>query len=750
MKDQELNFEGVEQRPMKAFAESAYLDYSMYVILDRALPSLGDGLKPVQRRIVYAMSELGLAAGAKHKKSARTVGDVIGKFHPHGDSACYEAMVHMAQDFSYRYPIVDGQGNWGSTDDPKSFAAMRYTESRLTRYADLLLQELGSGTVEWAPNFDGTMDEPTMLPARVPNLLLNGGSGIAVGMATDIPPHNLREVVNACVALLDDPELSTRKLMAHVKGPDLPTGGEIVSPRADLAQMYDTGSGSFRARATYEIEDGEIVIDALPFQVSGAKVQEQIAAQIQQKKLPMVEDIRDESDHENPTRLVIVPKSNRVDTTALMVHLFATTDLERNYRVNLNVIALDGRPRVMGLKQLLLEWLEFRKATVTKRLKFRHEKLSARLHILDGLLIAYLNLDEVIRIVRTVEEPKPALIKRFKLSDEQAEEILETKLRRLAKLEEMKIRDEQKKLAEERDEIDRILKSKARLTKLVREELLEDAEEYGDARRTKLVEREIAQAISETELLTSEPTTVVLSRLGWVRAAKGHDIDARALSYKGGDEFQAAAKGKNLQQAVFIDSTGRAYSLDAHQLPAARGYGEPLSGTVDPPDGATFAAVLIGDPDDAWLLASDAGYGFAVKLRELYARNKKGKSILKVPENARVLPAQPIAQSGSLAIFVNNDGEVLALPTAQIEEMTAGKGQNLYGIPGRKSAERDEYLVAMAVVAPGEVLTVHSGNSSPMKLKFEELKQFQDKKGQRRQRFSRAYKQIDRLEVSAV
>ena len=733
---------------MKAFAESAYLDYSMYVILDRALPSLGDGLKPVQRRIIYAMSELGLAAGAKHKKSARTVGDVIGKFHPHGDSACYEAMVHMAQDFSYRYPIVDGQGNWGSTDDPKSFAAMRYTESRLTRYAELLLQELGSGTVEWAPNFDGTLDEPTMLPARVPNLLLNGGSGIAVGMATDIPPHNLREVVNACVALLDDPDLTTRKLMAHVKGPDLPTGGEIVSPRADLVQMYDTGSGSFRARATYEIEDGEIVIDALPFQVSGARVQEQIAAQIQQKKLPMVEDIRDESDHENPTRLVIVPKSNRVDTTALMVHLFATTDLERSYRVNLNVIALDGRPRVMGLKALLLEWLEFRKDTVTRRLKFRHEKLSARLHILDGLLIAYLNLDEVIRIVRTVEEPKPALIKRFKLTDEQAEEILETKLRRLAKLEEMKIREEQKKLAEERDEIDRILKSKARLSKLVREELLEDAEEYGDARRTKLVEREAAQAIAEVDLISSEPTTVVLSRLGWVRAAKGHDIDARALSYKGGDEFQAAAKGKNLQQAVFVDSTGRAYSLDAHQLPAARGYGEPLSGTVDPPDGATFAAVLIGEPDDLWLLASDAGYGFAVKLRELYARNKKGKSVLKVPENARVLPAQPLAQNNGMAVFVNDDGEVLALPTVQIEEMTAGKGQNLFGIPGKKSADRDEYLVAMAVVAPGEILTVYSGNSAPMRLKFEELKQFQDKKGQRRQRFSRAYKQVDRLEVA--
>jgi topoisomerase-4 subunit A len=566
-------------------------------------------------------------------------------------------------------------------------------------------------------------------------------------MATDIPPHNLREVVNACIALLDDPELSTRKIMTHIKGPDLPTAGEIVSPRADLVQMYETGGGSFKARATYSIEDGEIVVDALPFQVSGSKILEQIEALKQQKKLPMVDFTRDESDHENPTRLVIVPKSNRVDIPALMDHLFASTDLERNYRVNLNVIALDGRPRVMGLKQLLLEWLEFRKSTVTRRLKYRHEKVSARLHILDGLLIAYLNLDEVIRIVRTEDQPKPVLIKRFKLSDEQAEAILETKLRHLARLEEMKIREEQKKLAEERDEIDRILKSKARLTKLVREELLEDAEEYGDARRTKLVEREAAQAIAEVDLIASEPTTVVLSRLGWVRAAKGHDIDARGLSYKTGDEFQAAAKGKNLQQAVFIDSTGRAYSLDAHQLPAARGYGEPLSGTVDPPDGATFAAVLIGEPGDLWLVASDAGYGFKVKLAELYARNKKGKSVLKVPENARVLPAQPIGDPAALAVLVNNEGEVLALPVAQIEEMSAGKGQNLFGIPGKKSADRDEYLTAMAVVGPSEILTVYSGNSAPMKLKYDELRQFQDRKGQRRQRFSRAYKQIDRLEI---
>src|SRR5580700_6678119 len=649
MKDQELNFEGVEREPLKSFAERAYLDYSMYVILDRALPHLGDGLKPVQRRIVYAMSELGLAAGAKHKKSARTVGDVIGKFHPHGDSACYEAMVHMAQDFAYRYPIVDGQGNWGSTDDPKSFAAMRYTESRLTRYATLLLQELGSSTVDWAPNFDGSLDEPTMLPARVPNLLLNGGSGIAVGMATDIPPHNLREVVKACVALLDDPDLTTRKIMAHIKGPDLPTGGEIVSPRDDLVQMYETGSGSFKARATYEVEDGQIVIDALPFQVSGTKVQEQIAAQMQQKKLPMVEDFRDESDHENPTRLVIVPKSNRVDTTALMAHLFATTDLERSYRVNLNVIALDGRPRVMGLKVLLAEWLEFRITTVTRRLQHRLDRVSRRLHLLAGLLIVYLNLDEVIRIIRREDEPKPVLIKRFKLSDEQAEAILETKLRHLAKLEEMKIREEQRELAEERAKLEEILGSKAKLRKLVRAEIVADAEEFGDERRTRMVERAAAQAIEESELLANEPVTVVLSTGGWVRSAKGHDIDPKSLSYKSGDAFHSAARGRSTQLALFLDSTGRAYSLPAHSLPSARGQGEPLSGKLDPPDGARFAGVLLGDPEDLWLIVTDAGYGFSVRLKELHSRNRAGKAVLKLSAGALVLPpvAIPLAAASS-------------------------------------------------------------------------------------------------------
>ncbi|MGH8199084.1 MAG: DNA topoisomerase IV subunit A, partial [Steroidobacteraceae bacterium] len=573
MQDQELNFEGVERQPLRTFTEKAYLDYSMYVILDRALPALGDGLKPVQRRIVYAMSELGLSAVAKHKKAALTVGDVLGKFHPHGDTACYEAMVLMAQPFAYRYPLVDGQGNWGSQDDPKSFAAMRYTEAKLTRYAEVLLSELSDGTVDWTPNYDGSREEPVLLPARLPNLLLNGTTGIAVGMATDIPPHNLREVAVAAVHLLDEPDATTAALMKFIKGPDLPTGAEIISPRSDLKEFYEKGGGSFKARATWEIEDGNVVITAFPYQVSPTRVQEQIAEQMRAKKLPMVEDLRDESDHENPTRLVIVPRSNRVDLTEVMNHLFATTDLERNYRVNLNIIGLDGRPRVMSLKDVLGEWLEFRTRTVTRRLSYRLEKVSRRLHILDGLLIAYLNLDEVIRIIRREDEPKPVLMKRFKLSEEQTEEILNTRLRHLAKLEEMKIREEQKALAVEREELEALLKSKAKLKKLIATEIRADAEKYGDDRRTKIIEREAAQAIDETSLIPNEPVAVVLSTGGFVRSAKGHEIDPLSLSYKSGDGFQSMARGRSLQFAVFIDSTGRTYSLPAHSLPSARGQG---------------------------------------------------------------------------------------------------------------------------------------------------------------------------------
>jgi topoisomerase IV subunit A len=745
--NQELNFEGVERQPLRTFTEKAYLDYSMYVILDRALPALGDGLKPVQRRIVYAMSELGLSAVAKHKKSARTVGDVIGKFHPHGDSACYEAMVLMAQSFAYRYPLIDGQGNWGSQDDPKSFAAMRYTEAKLTRYADVLLGELSDGTVDWSANFDGTLEEPSMLPARLPNLLLNGTSGIAVGMATDIPPHNLREVAAACIHLLEEPEATTAALMKHIKGPDLPTGAEIISPRSDLKEFYDKGVGTFKARATWEIEDGNVVITAFPYQVSPARVQEQIAEQMRSKKLPMVDELRDESDHENPVRLVIVPRSNRVDLTEVMNHLFVTTDLERNYRVNLNIIALDGRPRVMPLKEILSEWLEFRTRTVTRRLEHRLGKVSRRLHILDGLLIAFLNLDEVIRIIRREEEPKPVLMKRFKLSDEQAEEILNTRLRHLAKLEEMKIREEQKTLAAERAELEATLKSKARLKKLIASELREDAERFGDERRTKIIEREAAVAIDETSLIPNEPVTVVLSTGGFVRSAKGHEVDPGALTYKGGDGFQALARGRSLQPAVFIDSTGRTYALPAHTLPSARGYGEPLSGRLDPPDGAKFAGVMIGEPEDLWLLATDAGYGFTARLKDLITDRRAGKTVLSVPENAQVLAPAPVSGADALVAVVSSEGKLLAFAVADVPEMPRGKGNKLYDIPGKKARARSELMVALAVVPPQASLVLHAGDTQKV-LEWRELQDYRGERAQRGAVLKRGWpRRIERLEA---
>ncbi|HTX23733.1 MAG TPA: DNA topoisomerase IV subunit A [Steroidobacteraceae bacterium] len=747
MQDQELNFEGIERRALRVFTEKAYLDYSMYVILDRALPALGDGLKPVQRRIIYAMSELGLAAGNKHKKSARTVGDVIGKFHPHGDSACYEAMVLMAQAFAYRYPVVDGQGNWGSQDDPKSFAAMRYTEAKLTRYAEVLLAELAHGTVEWQPNFDGTLEEPVVLPARLPNLLLNGTSGIAVGMATDIPPHNLREVAAACIHLLEDPEATTAALMRHVKGPDLPSGAEIVSPRADLKDFYEKGVGGFRARATYEIEDGNAVITAFPYQVSGARVQEQIAEQMRAKKLPMIEDLRDESDHEHPTRLVIVPRSNRVDMVEVMNHLFATTDLERSYRVNLNVIGLDGRPRVLGLKGILTEWLEFRIATVTRRLQHRLEKVAKRLHILDGLLIVYLNLDEVIRIIRREDEPKPVLMRRFKLSDEQADEILDTRLRHLARLEELKIREERKTLEAERGELEALLKSKARLSKQVAKEIAADAERYGDARRTQIVEREAAEAIAETALIANEPITVVLSTGGWVRAAKGHDIDPRSLSYKSGDAFEAAARGRSLQAAVFIDSTGRTYTLPAHSLPSARGLGEPLSGRLNPPDGARFAGCMLGEPDDLWLVATDAGYGFAVRLKELTTDRRAGKTVLSVPGGARVLPPAAVPSAGSWVVVAGSEGKMLAFDVAQVPEMPRGKGVKLYDIPAKRAAARQEFLAGMAVVPPGGTLLLWAG-SERKEISWKDLAGYRGERAQRGVVLPRGWRKVDRLEAA--
>ncbi len=745
--NQELNFEGIERQPLRTFTEKAYLDYSMYVILDRALPALGDGLKPVQRRIVYAMSELGLSAASKPKKSARTIGDVIGKFHPHGDSACYEAMVLMAQPFAYRYPLVDGQGNWGSQDDPKSFAAMRYTEAKLTRYADLLLGELADGTVDWAANYEGTLEEPVILPARLPNLLLNGTTGIAVGMATDIPPHNLREVAAAAVHLLEDPEATTAALMKHVKGPDLPTGAEIISPRADLKEFYDKGTGTYKARATWEIEEGNVVITAFPYQVSPTRVQEQIAEQMRAKKLPMVEDLRDESDHENPTRLVLVPRSNRVDLTEVMNHLFATTDLERNYRVNLNIIALDGRPRVMNLREILSEWLEFRTRTVTRRLEFRLGKVAKRLHILDGLLIAFLNLDEVIRIIRREDEPKPVLMKRFKLSDEQTEEILNTRLRHLAKLEEMKIREEQKTLAAEREELEALLKSKAKLKKLIAAEIRADADKHGDERRTRIIEREAAQAIDEASLIANEPVTVVLSKGGWVRSAKGHEIEVSALSYKSGDAFQALARGRSLHPAVFIDSTGRTYTLPAHSLPGARGYGEPLSGRLDPPDGAKFAGVMIGEPEDLWLLATDAGYGFTARLKELVTDRRAGKTVLNVPENAQVLAPAAVPSADSLVAAVSSEGKLLAFPVSEVPEMPRGKGNKLYDIPGKKARERTELMSAVAVVPPNASLVLWSGEQKKT-LEWRELKDYVGQRAQRGAVLKRGWpRKIERMEA---
>ncbi|MGA0055028.1 MAG: DNA topoisomerase IV subunit A [Steroidobacteraceae bacterium] len=747
----QMSLEGVERQPLRAFTEKAYLEYSMYVILDRALPAIGDGLKPVQRRIIYAMSELGLSAVSKHKKSARTVGDVIGKFHPHGDSACYEAMVLMAQPFAYRYTIVDGQGNWGSQDDPKSFAAMRYTEAKLTRYAEVLLKELGEGTTDWTPNFDGTMEEPCVLPARMPNLLLNGTTGIAVGMATDIPPHNLREVANACIHLLEEPEATTRALMKFVKGPDLPTGAEIISPRSDLVDFYEKGTGSFKARATYTMEDECIVIEALPWQTSGSKVLEQIAEQMRAKKLPMVEDLRDESDHENPTRLVIVPKGRKVDVEQLMAHLFATTDLERNYRVNLNVIGLDGRPKVMGLREILSEWLKFRIATVRRRLEWRLDKVTRRLHILDGLLVAYLNLDEVIRIIRREDEPKPVLMKRFSLSEEQAEAILETKLRHLAKLEEMKIRGEQAELAAERDDLQSILGSEKKLRKLVGDELTADAEKYGDARRSKIVEREAAQAIDETALIANEPVTVVLSAGGWVRAAKGHEIDPRSLQYKTGDQYQGSARGMSLQQTVFLDTTGRTYCVPAHSLPSARGLGEPLSGRLNPPDGARFTGVMMGAEESLWLLMSDAGYGFTVRFKDLITDRKAGKAVLNVPENSYAIAPALVPSEKSLVCIaiVDADGEngrLLAFPVSEVPEMPKGKGNKLFNIPTQLAKERAEVVVGAAVVEPGGSLIVYNDDRSKT-YSFSELKEYQGSRAQRGAVITRGWRKVTRIEA---
>lgn len=746
---QDFTLEGIEQVPLKDFTEKAYLDYAMYVILDRALPHIGDGLKPVQRRIIYAMSELGLSAGSKHKKSARTVGDVLGKFHPHGDSACYEAMVLMAQNFSYRYPLVDGQGNWGSADDPKSFAAMRYTEARLTPYARVLLEELGQGTVDWNPNFDGTLKEPALLPARLPNVLLNGSTGIAVGMATDIPPHNLREVATACIRLLESPKSTLADLTEHIKGPDYPTEAEIITPKEDLMKIYETGHGSVRMRAKWEKDNGAIVITALPHQVSGNKILEQIAAQMQAKKLPWIEDLRDESDHETPTRLVVVPRSNRVDLDRTMSHLFATTDLERTYRVNMNMIGLNGRPAVRDLRGLLKEWLEYRFETVRRRLQHRLDKVLERLHLLDGLLIAFLNIDEVIRIIRSEDEPRPVLMQRFALTEVQADYVLDTKLRQLARLEEIKIRAEQDALATERGGLEKTLNSKQRMKTLIRKEIQADAERYGDDRRSPIVVRGAAEAMDESELTPSEAVTLVLSEKGWVRSAKGHDIDAEELNYKAGDNFQDAVRARTNQAAIFVDSTGRSYSLLATTLPSARGQGEPLTGRFSPPAGAQFLGVISGDPEQWWILATDAGYGFQVQAKGLVSNKKAGKTVLSIPKGGQVMrPSVITDKTTDRLVAITSLGRMLVIPVSELPELTRGKGNKIIGIPTAAVQRRDEFVVGLISVPERGRLKIHSGKRYLI-LKPSDLNAYEGERGRRGNKLPRGFQKVDRVEIES-
>lgn len=725
-----INYEGIEQMPLRTFTESAYLNYSMYVIMDRALPFIGDGLKPVQRRIVYAMSELGLNAQAKYKKSARTVGDVLGKFHPHGDSACYEAMVLMAQPFSYRYPLVDGQGNWGAADDPKSFAAMRYTESRLSKIAEVLLSELGQGTVDYQPNFDGTLEEPQYLPARLPHILLNGTTGIAVGMATDIPPHNINEVADAAVALLENPKATLDDLLTYVQGPDYPTEAEIITPKSEIRKIYEQGRGSIKMRATWKKEDGEIIISAVPHQASPTKIQQQIVEQMNAKKLPMVEDVRDEADQDNPVRIVLVPRSNRVDIDALMNHLFATTDLEKSYRINMNMIGLDHKPAVKGLVQILTEWLQFRRITVTRRLRYRLDKVLSRLHILDGLMIAFLNIDEVIDIIRNEDEPKTVLMTRFNLTDEQAEAILNLRLRHLAKLEEHELQAEKAKLEEERQYLEEILGSERRLNTLIKKEIQQDAKTYASPRRSPMIERAEAKAISETDMMPAEPVTVILSEMGWVRCAKGHDIDAPSLSYKAGDKYLTHAHGKSNQPAVFMDSTGRSYALDPLSLPSARSQGEPLTGKLTLPAGANIEQVLIEHENQALLMASDAGYGFICKFEDLVARNKAGKAILSLPENAKVLPPLIISDENALLVALTQAGRMLIFPVKDLPSLSKGKGNKIISISANDAKARLDFVVKLLLISENASLVFHSGKRK-ITLKPEDLQKFRAERGRK-------------------
>jgi topoisomerase-4 subunit A len=742
-----ISYEGIEQLSLDAFVKPSYLNYAMYVIRDRALPFIGDGFKPVQRRIVYAMSELNLRSTAKYKKSARTVGDVLGKFHPHGDSACYEAMVLMAQNFSYRYPLIDGQGNWGSNASPKEFAAMRYTEARLSAYADVFLNELSMGTIDWAPNFDGTLSEPQMMPARLPNVILNGSTGIAVGMATDIPSHNLNEVVDACIHLIDNPKSTIEDICGIIQGPDFPTGAEIITSKEEIVNIYRSGQGMIRMRATYEYENGDIIIASLPYQVSPARVIEQIALQMREKKLSMVSDVRDLSDQDEPTRLMIMPRSNRVDKEALISHLFATTDLEKSYKVNMTMIGLNRKPQTLGLLEILKQWLKYRKQTVVRRLEFRLNKINERLHILEGLLIAHLNLDEIIRIIRENDEPKPVLIKKFKLSNAQAEAILQIRLRQLARLEEIKIKTEKQDLEEEKDRLEKTLASNQRLKTLMKKELKADREKHGDKRRTLIIERKEAQAIKEVELTAVEPVTVVLSTGGWVRAAKGHDIEPTGLTYKAGDEFLSAARGRTIQPAIFLDTRGRTYSLPAHKLPSARGHGEPLTGRLTPSNGARFLAVVMGAADQKVLLASDTGYGFVTDISNMVTKNIKGKSMLSVPKESEPLPpAYVIDYATDYLAAITTEGHMLVIPLNALPELPKGKGNKIIQIPPARLKKREEYVKLVAVIPEGAAIKIHAGKQS-VRFTPGNISGFIGERGRRGKKLPRGYRKADRIEV---
>lgn len=734
-----LAHHATENRSVAEFTERAYLNYAMYVIMDRALPHISDGLKPVQRRIVYAMSELGLKHSGKPKKSARTVGDVLGKYHPHGDLACYEAMVLMAQPFSYRYPFIEGQGNWGSPDDPKSFAAMRYTEAKLSQYSEVLLAELGQGTCDWQDNFDGSLKEPVNLPARVPNILLNGTTGIAVGMATDIPPHNLREVIKGTIALIRNPNLTDEKVAEYIPAPDLPTKAEIITPPDELLKIQTTGRGSYRMRAVYTIEKNEIVITDLPYQVSGSKVITQIADQMQAKKLPLVSDVRDESDHQNPTRLVVVLRSNRIDAEAVMSHLFATTDLESSYRVNMNMIGADGRPQVKSIRRILLEWIEIRKDTVTRRLQYHLNKIEKRLHILAGLLIAYLDIDTVIRIIREEEHPKAELMSHFGIDEIQAEAILELKLRHLAKLEEMEIRREQEELEAKAAIIREQLANPESLKALIINELKDDAKRFGDDRRSPIVQRAEATAISEQDLMPADPVTVVLSEAGWIRSAKGHDVDAENLNFRAGDQYLSHAQGKSNQKVYILDQTGRSYALPINSLPSARGLGEPLSSKLAPVSGVGFLQVLIEEDESEILAMSSKGYGFKTQAKQLDTSAKAGKAFLTIPEDAKPLPLYPLQQATHLALL-SSAGRLLIIDLSELPILNKGKGNKLIQL------EDKDQIIAMTTLNLDEIIQVVAGQQQ-LKLKGDDLQKYMGKRATKGQLLPRGYQKANRLLV---